>query len=246
VHIINASMLPGGAGNGSYICQSKEKYGGSTKFVGVDKSAVAIADLDFSNDGNLEMVVGFEDGVIRAFYNNCSLMWEKDTDDEYGAGSDYKVQSSPGIADVDDDCKLEVVIGSGGECDYKKHKCPPFVPNPPPTPSYLYILNAEDGSVEDLGEANGSLVSSPAIGDLDGDSDQEIVIGSDNGYIFAYDVTGYGDAWPSYHQADFYMSSTRIYRRGWWNGNICGIVSGAYSTIETRARITANIKIYVW
>jgi hypothetical protein len=220
VHIINGT-------SGNYICHNyfKDTYGA------VDKSALAIADLDLSNDGNLEMVVGTSNGYVVAFDNQCNIIWTYNTNDE-------DVESSPAIADIDDDCKLEVVIGTGKPC--KEPNCPDF------TPTHVIALNAEDGSLLWSQDTQGGIVSSPAIGDLDGDGDMEIVVGSDSGDVYTFDITGYGDGWPSFHQAEYFMDSHNVRRRGEWDGSVCGAPSGGYYSIEVRSRVTATITVVVW
>ena len=196
-----------------------------------DKSSPAVADLDDNPSNGLEIVIGTKNGHVIAYYSNGTIFWDYDTAVDYG--SSIKIQSSPAIADIDDDCKLEVVIGSGGEGDTT-------------STTYIYAFNGEDGSVLWKAEATGSIVSSPAIGDLNGDGDMEIVVGSDSGNVYTFDVTGYGDAWPSFHQAEYFMDEHNIRRRGEWGGSVCGAPSGGYYSIEVRSRVTATITVVVW
>jgi outer membrane protein assembly factor BamB len=82
------------------------------------------------------------------------LLWSYTT-------GDY-VASSPSIADIDNDGKPEVIIGSGD--------------------SYLYALNGENGSVLWAYQTNGGVTSSPAIADIDNDGKLEVVIGDNKVY----------------------------------------------------------------
>ncbi len=202
-----------------------------------DKSSPAIADLDGSNDGNLEIVVGGNDGVVRAFYNNCSTFWTYDISAIESDKDDKDIESSPAIADIDDDCKLEVVLGTGKDC---KTSCPSS------SSTFVIALNAEDGSLLWSQGTEGGVISSPAIGDLNGDGDMEIVVGSDSGHLYAFDVTGYGDGWPTFHQGEYFMDETHIQRRGEWDGSVCGAPSGGYFTIEVRSRVTTKLTLVIW
>jgi outer membrane protein assembly factor BamB len=192
-----------------------------------DKPSPAIADLDNSGDGHLEIVTGTDNGVVRAWYYDGTPFWT------YTQAEGDKIQSTPAIADIDDDCWLEVVIGSGAKDDTTGT-------------NHLYALNGEDGSLLWAEEVTGAIESQAAIADIDGDGDMEVVVGANGGTLYAFDTTGYGDGWPSYHQAEYFMDSTHVQRRGEWDGTVCGAPSGGYFSIEIRSRVTAVITFLVW
>jgi hypothetical protein len=208
-------------------------YNGTLKYSTAsknDKSSPSLADLDNSGDGNLEIVVGGSDGYVRAFYNNLSSFWIYKTPED-------DVETTPAIADIDDDCMLEVVVGTGKDC---KTSCPSYAA------THVIALNGEDGSLLWSESTEGGIISSPAIADIDGDEDQEVVVGSDSGHLYAFDVTGYGDAWPSFHQAEYYMDTHNIRRRGVWGGSVCGAPTGGYISSEIRSRVTTTLTLMVW
>ena len=67
--------------------------------------------------------------------------------------------------------------------------------------------------------------SSPAIGDIDGDGDMEIVVGCNSGKIYAFDVNGaILPGWPIQTDAEIYCTPTLVDFDG--DGDVEVIVSG--------------------
>jgi hypothetical protein len=157
---------------------------------------VAAGDLD--GDGSIEVVAATLSGGLWVFGADGSVregfpvfhpaVGDTDPDHLYDDGW----FSSPALGDIDEDGQLEIVIGGMDQ--------------------HLYVFNADgtdtDGwpvrlsfpGYEDLGTR---IVSSPALGDLDGDGDLELVIGTNetlNGtYGPVYALQGDGtvmDGWP--------------------------------------------------
>ena len=95
-------------------------------------------------------------------------LWHKET------GND--IVSSPAIADIDSDGKLEVIFGSD---DW-----------------YVYALNGEDGSeLWKFRTQLGIVQSSPALGDIDNDGKLEVVFGSWDSYVYALDAENGNQIW---------------------------------------------------
>jgi len=127
-------------------------------------SSPALGDVD--GDGTLEVVIGNWDNKVYALNGeDGSEFWN------FTTGGD--VDSSPALGDVDGDGMLEVVVSS------KDNK--------------TYALNGEDGSELwnfSTGSGNGGVMnhpmfSSPALGDVDSDGMLEVIIGSNDGNIYA-------------------------------------------------------------
>lgn len=123
----------------------------------------ALADLDQNDDGKLEIVFGGFDFFVRVINHDCSLVWEDFVRDT--------IFSSPAIGDIDKDGQLEIVIGAASHQEGS-----PF--------------NTLDGGLLLAYEANGTrtsgfpiqidevIQSSPALGDIDGDGNIDIVVGT--------------------------------------------------------------------
>ena len=137
-------------------------------------SSPAAADLDF--DGTPEIIAAsWNDSTLAVFKSNGDLMpgWPRK-----GAAPFWSV---PAVGDIDGDGQLEICIGSNT--------------------SRFYAWNADGTEVRD-GDSNpatngvyflpsGSVISSPAIADLNQDGVREIVFGTSAGavYVLRNDIT---------------------------------------------------------
>ncbi len=162
----------------------------------------AIGDLD--GDGQLEIVSATLNGVIYAWHADGSVVsgfpFVAPLDAIEGQTSeidlwDYGFFSTPALADIDGGGDLEIVIGA--------------------MDANVYVLRQDgthaDGWPLELrtiygdGESNGErIISSPAVGDVDGDGFNEIVIGTNEKttgtYGLAYLLSHDGqiqDGWPA-------------------------------------------------
>jgi len=158
-------------------------------------SSPAVADIDKSIKG-LEIVIGNRvDGKVYAFdgaNNNgkndgitiTSVDWYWEPIGEEGEDWDVLwiftppegigengIVSTPAIADVDKDNKLEVVIAS--------------------TNGNLYILNAFDGVLEYKFSTDAPIYSSPAVANIDKDRYLEIIIGSTDSNVYCFQWNGH-------------------------------------------------------
>ena len=101
--------------------------------------------------------------------------------------------SSPSLGNLDADPASEIAIGS---LDGKVYVWNPDGSRVPGWPRRLDAPNTFAGPV------NGT----PAIGDIDGNGSNEVVVGSDNGWVFAFSAAGHVmPGWPQFtgHNADF-------------------------------------------
>ncbi|TCK06284.1 FG-GAP-like repeat-containing protein [Phorcysia thermohydrogeniphila] len=124
-------------------------------------SSPAIADIN--GDGKLDVVVGrsvcgWDSSIVALNGENGQLLWNFPINNNW-------TFSSPAIADINGDGKLDVVIGS------KSGK--------------IYAINGENGQLLWSFQTENWVDSSPAIADINGDGKLDVVIGSKSGKIYA-------------------------------------------------------------
>jgi hypothetical protein len=125
-------------------------------------------------DGDLDLFVGEGSGTLN-FYENTGGSGRAEftlVDDEFG---DFDVgrRSLPVLYDLDGDADLDLVVGSESEgIRIFRNE------GTPTTPVFV-----DDGALEleDFGFA------APAFGDLDGDGDDDILIGGNRGGLWFYE-----------------------------------------------------------
>lgn len=148
------------------------------------RSSPIFADID--GDGRYEIVVGSDDFSIYAFELDGkypSVLVEeldkitnrkiKKRVSKWPVKTEYKIQfSSPAAADVDNDKRPEVFIGSGD--------------------GFLYALKGDGNPLPGFPAKMGGKLyySSPVIGDVSGDGTPDIVIASSDGGVYAVDSKG--------------------------------------------------------
>lgn len=122
------------------------------------RSSPALADIN--GDGQLEVVIGANDGHIYALQaGSGKLLWQV-------AIGNY-VESSPTVGDIDSDGKLEVLCGTHNR--------------------YMVVLEGATGREKWRFAPRGSqeIVSSPSLADIDGDDLLEVVIGANSNAFYA-------------------------------------------------------------
>lgn len=123
----------------------------------------AVADLD--KDGALEIIFATDNnpGYTPPYY-----LYVFNSDGSIRKGfpveAAQNMQSSPAIGDIDDDGWLDIVVGTGGYESSGGNKVYVWDRNGSPLPGWPK-------------KTGGDMPASPALGDLDGDGDLEVVIG---------------------------------------------------------------------
>lgn len=160
-------------------------------------SSPALFDVD--DDGDVEIFIGGDStpkgyldhlgGVFSAIdYHDGipEIMWRRFSNEVF--------YSSPAIADINGDQLYEIVIGSGDNwfIACRQMRDPQCGPDDGTDHSRVWAFDLEDGSdVRGWPVRTGNTVwSSPTIGDVDADGNPEVVIGSDDEHVYAFNGDG--------------------------------------------------------
>ncbi|MEK6861343.1 MAG: right-handed parallel beta-helix repeat-containing protein, partial [Nanoarchaeota archaeon] len=178
-------------------------------------SSAALGDIN--KDGSLEVIINSLYGKVYAFNSNSSILenWPADT-------QDYFAYFAPAIGDIDADGKLEIIVTSISKIFVLRSNASHMENWPKSIARDILSTSAVVGDVDGnkkpdvlLGadklyawNSNGSLVEgwplnstsisyfTPALDDLDGDGDTEVVVAASDGYVYAWDLpTGHNLAY---------------------------------------------------
>jgi hypothetical protein len=135
---------------------------------------LSMGDLD--QDGSMEVIFNTSDDHVHA--------WEPQNDNEidgWPVNMGVRSITEPLLVDLNNDLRLEVINASIN--------------------GFMHIIKHDGSSYDNFPyQSNDSIQFSPAIGDLDGDGDHEIFIGSDNRLkvLDILDESGSQYSWRSY------------------------------------------------
>ena len=145
---------------------------------------------DINGDGKLEIVVATNNGHVLAVRRDGSILWQTDVGPVFGMSSGkQQIASSPAVADIDKDGKMEVVVGTGTIYASVCTKGGVIVldHNGRVEPGWPFIT--KDYAVGPSGCPD-TVFATPALGDLDKDGDLEIVFGSFDKSVYALHHNG--------------------------------------------------------
>jgi FG-GAP-like repeat len=145
------------------------------------KNAPALIDID--NDGDLDVVVGQEDGTLSLIENSGDV--NTPTFAVAGVnplvGEDNGSRSAPTLGDLDDDGDFDLVVGDlAGTLFYYENTGTAGA-------AVFTLVSGVTSPVDgiDVGDH-----SKPALNDIDNDGDLDLVVGEDTGVFFYYENTG--------------------------------------------------------
>ncbi|MCP4701992.1 MAG: hypothetical protein GY862_34810, partial [Gammaproteobacteria bacterium] len=147
-------------------------------------SKPAFADID--NDGDLDVFIGAEDGMVHYYENTGSAAvfagrtGTANPLDEADAGE----RSAPFLADLDGDGDLDALIGA-------KDGMLRYYENTGNADGAVFTERTD--TANPLGGVNAGGYSTPFLADMDNDDDLDAFIGADNGRVRYYENTGSAD-----------------------------------------------------
>jgi hypothetical protein len=164
-----------------------ERTGAANPFDGIDVGdfgAPTFGDLD--GDGDLDAVVGDNDGFIHYFRNNGSAILPNFTEltgvsNPFGALNFFGLSTNPALVDLDGDGDLDLAVGSGnGDISYFRNNGSAANPD---FSDQAGVVNPFNGIVV-------GIVSAPVFVDLDGDGDRDIIVGDVSGDLHYFQNIG--------------------------------------------------------
>jgi len=140
-----------------------------------NQSYAAPAFFDIDNDGDLDLFVGKQDGRISFFRNNGTVqVWQFALESMSFANVAVGFNSRPIFADADNDGDRDLLVGAsdGKLFQYRND-------GPPGSPGFVLVTDA-------YAEIDVALEVSPAMADIDGDGDQDLMVGNLKGGVEFY------------------------------------------------------------
>ncbi|MFL9460920.1 MULTISPECIES: LamG-like jellyroll fold domain-containing protein [Scytonema] len=149
-------------------------YAQSLSTVGFNPKA-AFADVD--NDGDLDVVIGDDEGTISYLQNNNGNYSEKSGSDNPFSGIDVGSYASPAFADIDTDGDLDAFIGKdvGGIFYYQNNNG---------------TFSFNDGGINGYNAVASN--ASPTFADINNDGYLDLIVGSGDGTISYFQNDGDG------------------------------------------------------
>ncbi len=137
--------------------------------------------VDLDGDGKKEILYPSYDGRVHAYWLDKSEHGSWPFEVYNPAEGFFRFATEPIVADLDDDGKAEVIFAS-------------WTQNGSNTPGKLYIVSWDGNLLQSIdlpwnaNDHRGGSLAAPTIANIDGDLDMEIVVGTINKGLVAYDV----------------------------------------------------------
>ena len=129
--------------------------------------------VDFDYDGDMDLIIGGEDGYIRYYRNDGDAVRPVWTYVRNWMG-DWGSLTAPAMGDIDNDGDVDLALGRSDN-GYLR-----YIENDASESSVNWTRISTD-VIGDIGSC-----ADPAFADLDGDGDLDMVVGRDNGYVYYY------------------------------------------------------------
>lgn len=158
------------------------------KAINTGFGAPTIADVD--NDGQYEIIATSADSPYNSCYNiysdcyNAVYVLDSNGNIEWSQIVDYGIYNSAAVANLDSDANLEIVVTTNDGPDFHDYR------NTSIGKGSVYVFDGDTGSQQWRFQVGAKMFSSPAIADIDGDGEIEIVVGAYDGLVHVLDQSG--------------------------------------------------------
>ena len=157
-----------------------QQTGGNNPFDGIDlgvDSKVNVAAADLDGDGNPDVLAGTQDGNFSYYENDGAGGFEVAVSNPFGL-SDIGNNAAPYFVDYDGDGDWDLVTGEfAGNISYFENTGDAMNP----------AFTERTGGANPFDGITVTETSQPAVGDLDGDSDHDLALGSSDGTLLYFE-----------------------------------------------------------